>query len=62
MIEIDTTVQAHEWECKRCGYFLRLEFGPPCCEGGTCNTCHEVVKYHGIKDVLRSQLGVTKFK
>lgn len=56
------TVEAHEWECKTCGYLLRTEIGPSCCEDGECNTCHQKVEYHGIKNVLHSQLGVTKCK
>ncbi len=58
----DTMIEAHEWECKTCAYLLRQEIGPLCCEGGECNTCHQMVSYHGIKNVLHSQLGVTKTK
>ena len=60
--QADTVVEAHEWECRTCGYFLRLEFGPLWREGGECKKCHQAVKYHGLKNVLQSQLGVTKAK
>ena len=60
MITTDTeqTVEAHEWECKTCHYFQRLEIGPLVVEGRVCNTCQQPVNYNGIKRFLRSELGV----
>ena len=55
----EAIVEAHEWECKKCHYFLRLEMAPLHCDGAVCDKCHQAVEYHGIKNVLRSQLGVT---
>ncbi len=52
--------EAHEWECKKCGYVLRLEFGPLCCEGGVCNKCGGIVTYNGLKrDIPKSTIGIT---
>lgn len=58
-VEEQQKTEAHEWECKKCGYVLRLEFGPLCCEGGVCNKCGNRVIYNGLKrDILKSTLGV----
>ena len=55
--------EAHEWECKKCRYTLRLEIGPLCREGGICNKCGSIVIYNGIKrDILKSTLGISSNK
>lgn len=53
-------VTAHEWQCQKCRYLLRLEFGPLFVEGCECSRCGDPVEYHKVKEVRRSQLGMTR--
>lgn len=62
-VEERQKTHAHEWECKKCGYILRLELGPLCCEGGICKKCGGTVIYNGIKrGILKSTLGLSLSK
>jgi len=54
-------VVAHEWRCRKCRYFLRLEIAPLFLEGCECSECGEPVEYHKLKRVMRSQIGITRY-